>query len=480
MDQKTQILENLDVLLRCPITGDIMLDPVDLDVNFPKDSENTNKTYEREAIEKWLKNNDTCPLTRNSLKGRVSQNSKVRELIKAFLEENPDYLKDLYRSEALKQRFIAAIKNGDKRDFDRCVERDKRLLKEECEFYTSNGGYTPNNKKLLTFACEEAPLEMLGLVLNRLQQENKTIFEFPNDVLVRGLSLFIKVAERLKTEGAKKMKEVLHWTQPEMQQALISLIKENNVELVKIVLSLGVSVTLELLNESYTSQQLEMVKLLVRSNALIQEKDKDGNDFLMRTIKDGRHEFISFLLTDKEMQISIDINSRNNLKETPLILAAKLSQISTVEILLKHENLNLNEVDSAGKNAIRYSAEKNDHKMGELIYSKLKARGISSNATQLDEFLFFKSMLKKTYKKQEFADYIKPYEDRINKVAHEKEELSKIIIQQEMEIRELKKVTGLLCEYSWYTRSRLKRSEILDDGIDKMKEKIFDARKKFL
>ena len=46
----------------CPLTFDVMRDPVML--------AETGQTYEREEIERWLSNNDTCPSTNVRLHGK--------------------------------------------------------------------------------------------------------------------------------------------------------------------------------------------------------------------------------------------------------------------------------------------------------------------------------------------------------------------------------------------------------------------------
>ena len=60
----------------CPITGDLMSDPV---------SEPDGHTYERSAIIKWLSKNNTSPMTRSglcvsTLKENISQTSIISPL----------------------------------------------------------------------------------------------------------------------------------------------------------------------------------------------------------------------------------------------------------------------------------------------------------------------------------------------------------------------------------------------------------------
>ncbi|XP_073039547.1 U-box domain-containing protein 44-like [Primulina eburnea] len=65
----------------CPITGDVMVDPVE---TF------SGQTFEREAIEKWLEEgNHFCPLTKTSLsKSSLRPNRRLRESIEEWRKRN--------------------------------------------------------------------------------------------------------------------------------------------------------------------------------------------------------------------------------------------------------------------------------------------------------------------------------------------------------------------------------------------------------
>ncbi|XP_073159079.1 U-box domain-containing protein 44-like [Henckelia pumila] len=65
----------------CPITGDVMLDPVET---------SSGQTFEREAIEKWLgEGKSFCPLTKTSLsKSSLRSNRRLRESIEEWRKRN--------------------------------------------------------------------------------------------------------------------------------------------------------------------------------------------------------------------------------------------------------------------------------------------------------------------------------------------------------------------------------------------------------
>ncbi|PKA66456.1 Putative E3 ubiquitin-protein ligase LIN-1 [Apostasia shenzhenica] len=68
----------------CPITGHLFNDPVTLE---------TGQTYERRAIQEWLKRgNTTCPITRQPLSSSIlpKTNYVLKRLITSWIEQNPD------------------------------------------------------------------------------------------------------------------------------------------------------------------------------------------------------------------------------------------------------------------------------------------------------------------------------------------------------------------------------------------------------
>eukprot|EP00287_Rhodomonas_sp_CCMP768_P015438 CAMPEP_0196759010 /NCGR_PEP_ID=MMETSP1091-20130531/104479_1 /TAXON_ID=302021 /ORGANISM="Rhodomonas sp., Strain CCMP768" /LENGTH=112 /DNA_ID=CAMNT_0042107849 /DNA_START=32 /DNA_END=370 /DNA_ORIENTATION=+ len=67
--------------LLCPLTAEIMVDPV---------IDNEGNTYERAAIEQWLDRSPTSPITRNPLSPRsLRTNRALKNIIEQFLEGNP-------------------------------------------------------------------------------------------------------------------------------------------------------------------------------------------------------------------------------------------------------------------------------------------------------------------------------------------------------------------------------------------------------
>nr|XP_043619326.1 putative E3 ubiquitin-protein ligase LIN-1 [Erigeron canadensis] len=73
----------------CPITSQIFCDPVTLE---------TGQTYERKAIEEWMKRgNTTCPITRQPLSGNTlpKTNYVLKRLITSWKDQHPDLSQEL-------------------------------------------------------------------------------------------------------------------------------------------------------------------------------------------------------------------------------------------------------------------------------------------------------------------------------------------------------------------------------------------------
>ena len=74
--KSTKLVEDLEDILCCPISLQLLSDPVVSRVG---------QTYEREHIEKWLKYISTCPLTRAPLKSKhLAPNHRLADVANAF------------------------------------------------------------------------------------------------------------------------------------------------------------------------------------------------------------------------------------------------------------------------------------------------------------------------------------------------------------------------------------------------------------
>lgn len=85
----------------CPITSEIMSDPVSTSDGF---------SYEREAIAEWLAaGNSISPLTGAVLtRAELTPNHALRQAIQQHIDEHPDDARDLYRSSASNRSAVAS------------------------------------------------------------------------------------------------------------------------------------------------------------------------------------------------------------------------------------------------------------------------------------------------------------------------------------------------------------------------------------
>lgn len=118
--KKTQSNKDISEDFLCPITQQIMFDPV-----VAADGE----TYEREAIETHLKKSDISPLHGEALEDNsLRPNRKVKRQISAFLDDNPDYKEDLYLPQVSITNVVKVIKAQDIEMLKTLLRQDKRLL----------------------------------------------------------------------------------------------------------------------------------------------------------------------------------------------------------------------------------------------------------------------------------------------------------------------------------------------------------------
>lgn len=142
---------------RCSITLKIMIDPV-----VAADGH----TYEREAIEEWLKSHDTSPKTNLKLKHReLTENHDKHSDILEFLGEHPElYAGDeIYLPKSWAAQLTIALKNNDPPSVQRWLDKDRRLLTLKLE----------NDATALHLACEFSSPPLVERLLKIFNQRNQ-------------------------------------------------------------------------------------------------------------------------------------------------------------------------------------------------------------------------------------------------------------------------------------------------------------------
>lgn len=179
---------------RCPITGQIMFDPVLVHIS--------NQSYEREALEYWLKSKNTDPQTNQIIpKNGYSSNQALRNTIYGFASQTPSMWTDpdpedcIYLSEKLKKNIWDAVTGGNEKELSRLLELDPRMI------------YELKDKTTL--------LEFSGTAKNRMP------------CIVR----IIGHAETNPLGGLAKLKEVT----TNSEKLLFNLAKENAIEFINLL-----------------------------------------------------------------------------------------------------------------------------------------------------------------------------------------------------------------------------------------------------
>jgi ankyrin repeat protein len=95
--------------LTCPITGLIFDDPV---------KANDGHTYERSAIEEWFADHSTSPMTGNPIKDKtLIEDFNMRSIITKYIQDNPDQLKNKFKSEECEiPNLVSIITSGKLQD----------------------------------------------------------------------------------------------------------------------------------------------------------------------------------------------------------------------------------------------------------------------------------------------------------------------------------------------------------------------------
>ena len=205
---------------KCPISSLMMFDPV-----LASDGE----TYEREEIERWLKEHDTSPLHHEPFVHKnLTPNRAIKRQIDGLLEKHSELWDsgELYFSSRLVQNILSSLQENDIETLKRLLDQDRRLLTRPLK----------GNQTLLHLACMQSPT-VLNLVLRRL-----------GDLFVElakkddGLESFCLAARYLGAEGALLVAKALNWKQEHYQRQLLSSIKVGDVQVISVCLDLGADV----------------------------------------------------------------------------------------------------------------------------------------------------------------------------------------------------------------------------------------------
>lgn len=383
----------------CSITNQIMVEPVFIEDGF---------TYEREAIEEWLKTNDTSPKTRQVLSHKqLLPNWDKKGDITEFLDKHPQLYEsdEVYLPNAWKKQLVNLIKNNQIMAVQECLVKDSRLLtfpleKHYTAFYLAcQFGSSELSQMILEKVCKSnclseiktPPSHFRPLYLNKLLEQS--LEEKDKDKFLLLLSLGADLIQVENETG----NTLLHRLVLKNLLGPIIWMKEQDVSLENDNLQGNTPLLLSLLH-----YRLEVTELLLKmgANPYAQNKQQktalslaveNGNLRVARLLLDKNTQFVVMKKTQEENLFHLALryndlpmlelllqtqgitllNSFNKKGDTPLHLATKLKQEGSIALLLKagadHKLKN-----SKQQTPLEIAKDKNDLKTVNLILKTVR------------------------------------------------------------------------------------------------------------
>jgi ankyrin repeat protein len=249
--------------LRCSITQLIMVDPV-----IAAD----NQTYEREAIEEWLENHNTSPLTNVQLANKnLNENLFARSFIDGFLTSNPQ-LKgsdEVYLPKAKLRALREAIGKHDLYTVKSLVTADHRVL----------ARYLATGRTALHAACEIGTSDILAYFLSQLTPE--------------------------QLDKILALPKPNNWQPSVLNQTLLTAASQGDTKTMEQSFRLGANLEAKdiegktPLGKACESGQLAVVDLLLQRGANYSARDNNNNAPLDLAVLHGHGAVVNLLLDRK-------------------------------------------------------------------------------------------------------------------------------------------------------------------------------------
>lgn len=406
VQQITSILANTPKEYFCPLTHQIFYSPVSLTVG------SESYIYEQEAIEDWLKIHDTNPLTGEKIADKKTVSlTLLRNLISSYLAQYPLLWEsdEAYFSTKLAEKFANAIVTPDIAAVKRYLALDPRLLSKPLKAETT----------ALTLACEESSLEILAFILHRLKEKLNNSLSLKID---HSLSLLYSVTKNLQFPGVKLLNEALKWQDANYQHFLIQAVKDQRMDVIDYLLSLGVNPNLPCINGTsllayaVTEQLISLLEILIKHNVILTVQDDQGNNILQRAIIEHRESLALWLIENNKLPL----NSQNKQGQSALHLAIEQNSTIVVKALLDNPHVDIHQLDNQGNTALHYAAAKGQH---EIIHSLL-VKGAYHKQVNFSQKTPFDiaithghrelaMRMKQLYQQRKLAFIIQPLEEKI-------------------------------------------------------------------
>jgi len=318
----------------CPITHEIMLDPVILITS--------GHTYERESIEQWLKQNGTDPQTREPISThQLVPNRSLKSVIESWLKQHP---------QCDSETWFDASRSDNLKTISRCIKlgadvNAEHYFNETALMYASEKGYTDivrllidNNAYVdakdgggmtaLMYASREGHVDIVRLLLDKNADVNT--FDVGGD-----------------------------------GTALVYASRKGHVDIVRLLLDKDAKDDGCMIALMYASEKgyTDIVRLLIDKDTDVNSKDGDGMTALMYASRKGHIDIVR-LLVDKD----VDVNAEDYVGKTALMYASRRGQVDIVRLLIDKDACV--HAKSGGMNALMYASEKGYTDIVRLLIDK--------------------------------------------------------------------------------------------------------------
>lgn len=339
----------------CPITGtdQLMFDPV-IDAN--------GNTYEREEIERWLKDHNRSPADNTELAHKnLVPNKNVKRSILSFLAQHEGLWETdrIYESAKLKVNLVRAVTDGKTNNIRRLVAQDKRLLWKPIT----------HNETLLQIACNQKDTEVLSIVITQIKGYFKKVLGKSD-----GTDYFQVAAKNMGAEGAKVIAKKLEWVQADIQSQLFKAIALGNLGVLKVCLELGAKLNVANNEGNYPlhtvvlHKQHDVLQYMLAQNVDIELATKQHkNTALHVAAKEGDRESIKLLIS-----AGANVKAKNRKNQKPKEIARVANKPKTVQFIENYTlRLQLQPILKPMQEKID-SLEKQVHELQEQLAKKME------------------------------------------------------------------------------------------------------------
>jgi len=351
---------------RCAITGLIMIEPV---------STCDGQVYEREAIERWLEEHNTSPLTGKVLDNKIlTPNLFAKVTIQSFLEQNREFLnsEEIYSQKSLGRKLMELCQRRNTMQVLDIIQNNHPLL--------TTKFHDLKNKNIMHLLCEFGKPKMIDEVFQVISKKDKNLFSelmkqkddddwnpFQLALLARNKEVFEHLGKMclsgqilgdfLLNLGVNQASKI----QQQLDELLLDSSMQGNLDLVQVLLKFRADV--EVRNEKHNTPLMlasffgkkKVVEFLLKSNANIEARGELGFTPLTFASQEGHNDVVECLL-----KYSANVQAQSNVGSTPLGIAALRNNKETVLILLRH-NADLNARTCLGNTPLIFAAT-NGHK----------------------------------------------------------------------------------------------------------------------